>query len=68
VTNLATRWTLLDAACGDFASAMWRRLCNPSATPVQKAVHEWENEGGKVAPAADTLDHVPANDSVWQQT
>ena len=66
--NLDTRWTLLDAACSDFAFAMWRRLGNPNAKPVQKAVHAWENEGGKVAPSVDALDHVSANDAAWQKT
>ena len=56
--NLNTRWTLLDAACGDLASAMWRKLHNPNAKPVEKAEHEWENEGGTVAPIAAVLDHA----------
>ena len=60
MTNLATRWTLLDAACNDVASAMWRRLRN-SIAPPEEAVHEWENEGGNVAPSADALNRVPAN-------
>ena len=57
MTNLATRWTLLDPACSDVASAMGRRLRNPISKPLEKAVHEWENEGGNVAPSADALDH-----------
>ena len=51
--NLDTRWTLLAATCSDLASAMRRRLRSSNAKPVEKAVHEWENEGGNVAPTPD---------------
>jgi hypothetical protein len=66
--TLDTRWRLLDASCSELAHAMWRRLCNPSAKPVQMAdLNQWENEGGAPAPAADAPAPVSANDSVWRQ-
>jgi len=66
--TLDTRWTLLDASCRELARAMWRRLSNPNAKPVQIAdLNQWENEGGAPAPAADAPDPVSANDSVWRQ-
>ena len=51
MTNLATRWTAFDATCGHFA--LWQRFRNSNAKPAERAVHEWENEGGNVAAARD---------------
>jgi hypothetical protein len=66
--TLNTRWTLLDAGCGDLARAMWHRLCRPNAKATPAAdLNQWENEGGAPAPAAAVTHPVPANDSVWQQ-
>jgi hypothetical protein len=64
--TIDTRFNLLDAACGDLANALWRRLCNSNATPAERGeLLQWENEGGHVATFAPAP--APANDAVWQR-
>ena len=61
--NLDSRWVLLVAACGGLALAFWLRSNRPAANAAHKAeLHEWENEGGNLAPSAHAAEPAPAKD------
>lgn len=52
--NIHTRWARLFAACGGaaFTSRLWRKRRHEKQ--AHKAdLHEWENEGGNLAPAPE---------------
>jgi len=55
-----TAWILLLAACGAAAAAaftVWTRRERRTERQAHKAVlHEWENEGGNLAPPPATAD------------
>ena len=46
-----TRWTRLLAACASFALP-WRKRHNEKKAHKAQ-IHEWENEGGNLAPAPE---------------
>ena len=55
-----TGWILLLAVCGAVAAAAvtaWTRRTRHTAKQAHKAVlHEWENEGGNLAPPPEAAD------------
>jgi hypothetical protein len=58
--NIDIRWVKLSAACGGAAFASLLRRKRYNKKQAHKAeLHEWENEGGNLAPSPkvpDTLD------------
>ena len=52
--NIAIRWTKLFDACGGaaFASRLWRKRHNEKRAHKAE-LHEWENEGGNLAPSLE---------------
>jgi len=52
--NIAIRWTKLFDACGGaaFASRLWRKRHNEKRAHKAE-LHEWENEGGNLAPSSE---------------
>ena len=62
--SIDNRWTVLLAACGGAAVALAlstrRRHRRHAEKRAYKAdVHEWENEGGNLAPPATLSDSTP---------
>jgi hypothetical protein len=59
--NIGTRWAMLFASCAGAAFALRLRPKRHNEIQAHKAdLHEWENEGGNLAPspeaeASDTL-------------
>ena len=52
--SIATRWPILLAACGGAALATLLRGKRHKEKQAHKAeLHEWENEGGNLAPAPE---------------
>ena len=52
--NIYIRWTKLFAACGGAAFASLLRRKSHNEKQAHKAeLHEWENEGGNLAPSPE---------------
>jgi len=55
--NIDIRWAMLFAAFGGAAFASLLRRKRHTEKQAHKAeLHEWENEGGNLAPSAETSD------------
>jgi hypothetical protein len=54
--NIANRWIVLFAACGGaaVASLLWSKRHNEKQAHKAE-LHEWENEGGNLAPPPEAL-------------
>ena len=55
--NIDIRWVKLSAACGGaaFASLLGRKRHNKKQAHKAE-LHEWENEGGNLAPSPEATD------------
>jgi hypothetical protein len=55
--NINIRWAMLFAACGGaaFASLLRRKRHNEKQAPKAE-LHQWENEGGNLAPSPEASD------------
>ena len=55
--NMDIRWTKWIVACAGaaLASLLWRRRHNEKQAQ-QAELHEWENEGGNLAPSPEVTD------------
>lgn len=59
--NTQTRWASLVATCGPVASLL-RRKRSGRQEPRSSELHEWQNEGGNLAPPRRWLiPHDPRN-------
>ena len=57
--NIYIRWAKLFAACGGAAFAsLIRRKRHNEKQPHKAELHEWENEGGNLAPLPETTDNL----------
>jgi hypothetical protein len=57
--RIVTRWPMLLAVCGSITFPTLLRSKRRKEQQAHKAeLHEWENEGGNVASAADTARSV----------
>jgi len=55
--NIDIRWAKLFAACGGAALASLPRRKRHNEKQAHKAeLHEWENEGGDLAPSSEATD------------
>jgi hypothetical protein len=55
--NIDIRWAKLSAACGGTAFASLLRRKRHNEKQAHKAeFHEWENEGGNLAPSPEATD------------
>lgn len=62
--DIETRCAKLFAACGGAASALWLWRKYDNEKQADKAdVHEWENEGGNLAPSPEAPDVPVTTDS-----
>ena len=55
--NIDIRWAKLSAACGGAAFASLLRRKRHNVKQAHKAeIHEWDNEGGNLAPSPEATD------------